>query len=87
MVQAKAFIVPEKQAPFQSNTVELDVLQSGEVLVELKATGICQTDLVVQSGKIPVPFPAILGHEGTVQSPLVTFHAGRDNNIQAKAPV
>ncbi|GLA29030.1 NAD/NADP dependent alcohol dehydrogenase [Aspergillus niger] len=63
MVQAKAFIVPEKQAPFQSNTVELDVLQSGEVLVELKATGICQTDLVVQSGKIPVPFPAILGHE------------------------
>ncbi|TPR08577.1 Metallo-beta-lactamase family protein [Aspergillus niger] len=64
MVQAKAFIVPEKQASFQSETVELDALQSGEVLVELKATGICQTDLVVQSGKIPVPFPAILGHEG-----------------------
>ncbi|KAI2931122.1 hypothetical protein CBS147321_2838 [Aspergillus niger] len=64
MAQAKAFIVPEKQASFQSKTVELDALQSGEVLVELKATGICQTDLVVQSGKIPVPFPAILGHEG-----------------------
>ncbi|GKZ67107.1 NAD/NADP dependent alcohol dehydrogenase [Aspergillus niger] len=64
MVQATAFVVPEKQASFQSKTVELDALQSGEVLVELKATGICQTDLVVQSGKIPVPFPAILGHEG-----------------------
>ncbi|GKZ87940.1 hypothetical protein CBS63078_1612 [Aspergillus niger] len=70
MVQAKAFIVPEKQASFQSETVELDALQSGEVLVELKATGICQTDLVVQSGKIPVPFPAILGHEDVVDEKL-----------------
>ncbi|PYH76970.1 GroES-like protein [Aspergillus uvarum CBS 121591] len=64
MIQATAFIVCEKQAPFQPKQVKLNALQSREVLVDLKATGICQTDLVVQSGKIPIPFPAILGHEG-----------------------
>ena len=66
MVQATALVVREQQDLFRPTTVELDNLQSGEVLVELKATGICQTDLVVQSGKIPIPFPAVLGHEGTL---------------------
>lgn len=70
MVQATAFIVPEKGSPFQPTPVELDALQSREVLVELKATGICQTDLAVQSGKLPIPFPAVLGHEGTLY-PLI----------------
>ena len=46
-------------------TVQLDGPQDGEVLVEIKATGICHTDEFTLSGADPEGmFPAILGHEG-----------------------
>lgn len=64
MTLARALVVPELRAPFQSVEVTLDSLRSDEVLVELKATSICATDGAVQHGKIPMQFPAVLGHEG-----------------------
>jgi aryl-alcohol dehydrogenase len=64
MVTAKALVLPELNAPFQLVDVELDSLRPDEVLVELKATSICATDPAVQCGKIPLDFPAVLGHEG-----------------------
>jgi S-(hydroxymethyl)glutathione dehydrogenase / alcohol dehydrogenase len=46
-------------------TVQLDGPRAGEVLVEVKATGICHTDAFTLSGDDPEgAFPAILGHEG-----------------------
>ena len=42
----------------------LDPPKAGEVLVKMKATGICHSDLSVINGTIPVPFPMVLGHEG-----------------------
>ena len=46
-------------------TVDLDGPRAGEVLVEIKATGICHTDEFTRSGADPEGlFPAILGHEG-----------------------
>ena len=46
-------------------TVQLDGPKAGEVLVEIKATGICHTDEFTRSGADPEGlFPAILGHEG-----------------------
>lgn len=36
----------------------------GELLIEMKAAGLCHTDLSVLEGKFPFPLPAILGHEG-----------------------
>src|ERR1700724_3097167 len=46
-------------------TVELEGPRAGEVLVEIKATGICHTDEFTLSGADPEGiFPAILGHEG-----------------------
>ncbi len=46
-------------------TVQLDGPRDGEVLVEIKATGICHTDQFTLSGADPEGlFPAILGHEG-----------------------
>ncbi|MBV9522199.1 MAG: alcohol dehydrogenase catalytic domain-containing protein, partial [Alphaproteobacteria bacterium] len=46
-------------------TVHLDGPRAGEVLVEIKATGICHTDAYTLSGADPEGlFPAILGHEG-----------------------
>ncbi|MEW6475467.1 MAG: alcohol dehydrogenase catalytic domain-containing protein [Actinomycetota bacterium] len=38
--------------------------QRGEVLVKIKAVGVCHTDLSVYEGKLPAPTPVILGHEG-----------------------
>src|ERR1700704_5261776 len=46
-------------------TVDLEGPKTGEVLVEIKATGICHTDEFTRSGADPEGlFPAILGHEG-----------------------
>jgi aryl-alcohol dehydrogenase len=64
MMDATAFIVRKQGAAFEQVQAKLDELRPGEVLVELKATGICHTDLSVARGKIPVQLPAILGHEG-----------------------
>ncbi|NMO15170.1 S-(hydroxymethyl)glutathione dehydrogenase/class III alcohol dehydrogenase [Pyxidicoccus fallax] len=51
--------------PLSIETVHLEGPKAGEVLVELKATGICHTDEFTLSGADPEGlFPAILGHEG-----------------------
>ena len=52
-------------APLTIETVDLEGPKAGEVLVEIKATGICHTDYYTLSGADPEGiFPAILGHEG-----------------------
>ncbi len=52
-------------APLSIETVDLEGPRAGEVLVEVKATGICHTDYFTLSGADPEGlFPAILGHEG-----------------------
>ena len=51
--------------PLEITTVQLEGPKAGEVLVEIKATGICHTDEFTLSGADPEGlFPAILGHEG-----------------------
>ena len=51
--------------PLSLETVQLDGPKPGEVLVEIKATGVCHTDAFTLSGEDPEGrFPAILGHEG-----------------------
>jgi S-(hydroxymethyl)glutathione dehydrogenase/alcohol dehydrogenase len=51
--------------PLSIETVTLDGPRAGEVLVEMKATGVCHTDAFTLSGDDPEgAFPAILGHEG-----------------------
>jgi S-(hydroxymethyl)glutathione dehydrogenase/alcohol dehydrogenase len=59
---AVAFAAGER---LQIEEVELEGPKAGEVLVELRATGVCHTDAYTLSGKDPEGlFPAILGHEG-----------------------
>ena len=38
--------------------------RSDEVIVEVKATGMCHADIVVRDQHLPVPLPLVLGHEG-----------------------
>jgi S-(hydroxymethyl)glutathione dehydrogenase / alcohol dehydrogenase len=64
-MRVKAAIAFEAGKPLEIADVELDGPRAGEVLVELKATGICHTDAFTLSGEDPEGrFPAILGHEG-----------------------
>ncbi|KAK5043492.1 hypothetical protein LTR84_011934 [Exophiala bonariae] len=64
MLSATALIVEKTSSPFIVDAVELESLGATEVLVELKATGVCHTDVAVQRGSLPGAFPILLGHEG-----------------------
>jgi len=64
-VKTKAAVAWKSGAPLTIETVDLEGPKAGEVLVEIKATGICHTDYYTLSGADPEGiFPAILGHEG-----------------------
>ena len=64
-MDVRAAVAHKAGAPLTIETVQLDGPRSGEVLVEIKATGICHTDEFTRSGADPEGiFPAILGHEG-----------------------
>src|SRR5438128_8203005 len=65
MMDVKAAVAYEAGKPLTIETVQLDGPKAGEVLIEIKATGVCHTDAYTLSGKDPEGlFPAILGHEG-----------------------
>src|SRR6202008_2856859 len=64
-MKTRAAVAVEKGKPLEIMEVDLDGPRDGEVLVEIKATGICHTDEFTLSGADPEGlFPAILGHEG-----------------------
>ncbi|CAN0514469.1 unnamed protein product, partial [Laminaria digitata] len=64
-METRAAIATKAGAPLSVETVTLDGPREGEVLVEIKATGVCHTDAFTLSGDDPEGiFPAILGHEG-----------------------
>ncbi len=64
-MKVRAAVATEAAKPLSIETVDLEGPREGEVLVEIKATGICHTDAFTLSGDDPEGmFPAILGHEG-----------------------
>ncbi|MBX3509019.1 S-(hydroxymethyl)glutathione dehydrogenase/class III alcohol dehydrogenase [Parvibaculum sp.] len=64
-MDVRAAVAFEAGKPLEIETVQLEGPKEGEVLVEIKATGICHTDAFTLSGEDPEgAFPAILGHEG-----------------------
>ena len=64
-MKVKAAVAYKPDQPLSVETVDLAGPQAGEVLVEIKATGVCHTDAYTLSGADPEGlFPAILGHEG-----------------------
>ena len=62
--QAQAAICRGHDHPFTIEPVELADLRADELLVRVVACGICHTDLAVRDAQLPVPLPAVLGHEG-----------------------
>jgi S-(hydroxymethyl)glutathione dehydrogenase/alcohol dehydrogenase len=64
-MKTRAAVAFEKAKPLEIVEVDLDGPKAGEVMVEIKATGICHTDDFTISGADPEGlFPAIMGHEG-----------------------
>jgi S-(hydroxymethyl)glutathione dehydrogenase/alcohol dehydrogenase len=64
-MRTRAAVAVEADKPLEIMDVNLDGPRDGEVLVEIKATGICHTDEFTRSGADPEGlFPSILGHEG-----------------------
>jgi len=64
-MKTRAAVATAAGKPLEIMTVDLEGPKAGEVLVELKATGICHTDEFTRSGADPEGlFPSILGHEG-----------------------
>ena len=64
-MKTKAAVATAARKPLEIITVDLEGPKTGEVLVEIKASGVCHTDEFTRSGADPEGlFPAILGHEG-----------------------
>ncbi|MES3000740.1 MAG: alcohol dehydrogenase catalytic domain-containing protein, partial [Pseudomonadota bacterium] len=64
-MKTRAAVAWGPNQPLTIETLDLDGPRAGEVLIEVKATGICHTDYFTLSGADPEGlFPAVLGHEG-----------------------
>ena len=64
-MKVRAAVAYQSGAPLVIENVDLEGAKAGEVLVEIKATGVCHTDAYTLSGADPEGlFPTILGHEG-----------------------
>jgi aryl-alcohol dehydrogenase len=63
-MRIKAAVVWEKSGSFRIEDIDLDEPKDDEVLVRVAGAGICHTDLVARDGHLPMPLPAVLGHEG-----------------------
>lgn len=77
----QAAVVRQKGGPFEIETVQLKELRDDEILVRVKATGMCHTDMIVRDQLYEVPLPLVLGHEGAgvvekVGSSVKEFKAG-----------
>jgi S-(hydroxymethyl)glutathione dehydrogenase/alcohol dehydrogenase len=62
-VRFKAAVLHEVGAPLRIETVEAGALQGDDVLVRIRATSLCHTDLEVIEGQLAYPLPIVLGHE------------------------
>lgn len=60
----KAAVLNGVSTPLTIETIEMQPLQAGDVLVKLRASGLCHTDLEVIQGSLAYPMPIVLGHEG-----------------------
>lgn len=60
----RAAVLNEVQQPLAIETLEMAPLGPTDVLVRMRASGLCHTDLEVIQGSLAYPLPIVLGHEG-----------------------
>jgi len=64
-MQITAAVLHQANTPYSIETVELDAPKRGEVLVKIRAAGVCRSDLHFQKGEASIAMPAVMGHEGS----------------------
>lgn len=64
-MKATAAVLREPETDLVLEEMEIDAPEAGEVLVKMRGVGICHTDVAAQEGVIPLPYPSVLGHEGS----------------------
>ena len=65
MVESRAAVAVQAGKPLEVTTIQVEGPREGEVMIEMRATGVCHTDAFTLSGADPEGiFPAVLGHEG-----------------------
>jgi S-(hydroxymethyl)glutathione dehydrogenase/alcohol dehydrogenase len=64
-MQITAAVLHQANKPYSIETVELDPPKRGEVLVKVRAAGVCRSDLHFQKGEATIAMPAVMGHEGS----------------------
>ncbi|MDE2408037.1 MAG: NAD(P)-dependent alcohol dehydrogenase [Xanthomonadaceae bacterium] len=64
-MKIRALVVAAKDAPFKVEEIELAEPGRGEALIRIVAVGVCHTDAITRAGDMPMPFPCVLGHEGS----------------------
>ncbi len=65
MISSRAALLYGPGQDYKIETVDLDEPRAGEVLVEMRACGLCHSDEHVRTGDLPLPhYPVICGHEG-----------------------
>ena len=69
MLRFRAAVLHAPKMPLQIETITTGALKPGDVLVRIKAAGLCHTDLEVIEGSLRYPMPIVLGHEaaGVIQ--------------------
>ena len=63
MVEARAAVLRQTNAPMVVETIEVGPLAATDVLVRIRAASLCHTDLEAIEGQLAVKLPAVLGHE------------------------
>ena len=85
-MKTRAAVARKAGEPLRIEEVELEGPRAGEVLVEIKATGVCHTDAFTLSGADPEGlFPAILGHEGAGRD-VPRSRRSCDSAVYARVP-
>jgi aryl-alcohol dehydrogenase len=64
-MRIQALVVEQKEAPFEVQELDLEEPARDEALIRISASGICHTDAITRAGDMPMPFPCVLGHEGS----------------------
>jgi len=63
-VKFRAAVLDRVGGPLTLDTLDMAPLEPGDVLVKVRASGLCHTDLEVIQGSLAYPLPIVLGHEG-----------------------
>ena len=68
---ARALVAPTKGGEFEFQDIVVDSPRPNEALVQIHAVGICHADISCLMGKIPVEYPNVFGHEGSLRQVVV----------------